>query len=294
MLKRIPRIIKKMWNYLLVQVLKVEIKQTGNFNGIKLTVNKLEKGGVSYFQKDSYREVINPFWPLLQKIYNPDVVLDIGANYGFTANVSASIFKNAQVIAIEPSSTLCKYIEINKQNNNNDNLTVLRAICDDSAGKNKGFSINPLYSQDNRVKGDSALWKTEQCVTTSIDSLLGEKKDLNFAYIKIDTQGFEKSVFNGAKEFLNNNSNWIVKTEFCPYCLVKQDTDPKELLTYLVENYDVIDFQGEIAYNENSIIDLFKNKIKPKQVSDIVDHIIKLDHTGLGWTDLLLKSKELE
>ena len=59
----------------------------------------------------------------------------------------------------------------------------------------RDFSINPLYSQDNRVKGDSILWKKENVITTSIDSILKEKGQVDFTFIKIDTQGFEKAVF---------------------------------------------------------------------------------------------------
>ena len=100
--RTVQRIIKKMWSYLLIQILNIEINETRSINGILLIVNRLEKGGKAYFSKRSFQEVINPFYKLVQETYNPDVVLDIGANYGFTSNLFANVFKNAEVFAVEP------------------------------------------------------------------------------------------------------------------------------------------------------------------------------------------------
>lgn len=290
-MKKIQRIIKKIWSYFLVHILKLEIKKTEVFNGIKLTINALEKGGLAYFSRSSYRESINPFYQLIQNSYKPNVILDIGANYGFTTNLYSKIFKDAQIYAIEPSNDLCKYIKLNLENNSADNVTLLQAICDDSEGETKNFSINPLYSQDNRVKGESILWKKEKVITTSIDSVLNNIKLIKFLFIKIDTQGFEKSVFKGGEKFLLNHSNWLIKTEFCPFCLEKQGTNPEFFLTYLIKNYDVVDFQGEISYKENSIDSLFLNKLLETDVVPFIEYVKKLDKKDIGWSDLLVRSK---
>ena len=289
-MKRIMRIIKKCWSFFLVHILNLEIKRTRNFNGVSLTINGLENGGKAYFGNNSYREAINSFYSLIQRLYEPEVVLDIGANYGFLSCIYASVFKSAEVIAVEPSKKLCKYIHLNRKNNSS-NISVYRAICDKREGDIKDFSINPLNSQDNRVKGESIFWFKEKVFTISIDSILREKKPFNFVFIKIDTQGYEKSIFWGAEEYLLSHSNWLIKAEYAPYCLKSQGTNPKMFLEYLVNNFDVIDFNN-VAFKEDSINSLFKNKLDYEDVDSFIHHIINRDNKELGWTDLLIKSKQ--
>lgn len=289
--RKVNRVISKVWIYFLVHVLKIEVKQTQEINGIKLTVNALEKGGQAYFNRGSYQEVINPLYKLIQKEYNPDLVFDVGANYGFISVLYAKLFKQAKIIAIEPSKWLCKYIRINKASNNCDNIEIVQAICDENSGDTKGFSINPVHSQDNRVEAPSSYWKKENVVTTSIDSIVEKEENFNFAFIKIDTQGFEKAVFAGAKTFLGSNSNWLIKTEFSPYHLNKQGTDPKELLKYLIENYKVVELVGILNYKEKSINDLFNNNIEISDLDLFLEYVMNFNLSNTGWVDLLIKSK---
>lgn len=290
-IRKIQRLLKKSWSYLLVQILNIEIKETRLINGIYLIINKLDKGGLAYLSRNSYKEVINPLYRLINALYSPEIVLDIGANYGFISNIYANVFKNAEIIAVEPSKKLCKYIEYNKKINKSSNITIYRAICDEQNNLKKDFCINPLHSQDNRVKGESILWKKEKVKTVTIDSILESKGKFNFAYIKIDTQGFEKSVFLGAENYLTNNNNWLIKTEFCPICLEKQGTNPSEFLHFLISKYDVVDYYDNICFKENSIDQLFRNKLDINDIDSFLNHIVNFDQQCIGWVDLLVRQK---
>ncbi len=289
--RKINRIIGKIWTYFLVHVLKTKINQTHAINGIKLTINALEKGGQAYLDRSSYQEVINPLYKLIQEKYNPNLVFDIGANYGFISVLYAKIFIQAKVIAIEPSNWLCNYIEINKKKNNCDNIEIVRAICDEISGDTKGFSINPVHSQDNRVDAPSGLWRKENVITTSIDAIIEKYNKINFVFIKIDTQGFEKQVFQGAKKFLSENSNWLIKTEFSPYHLEKQGTNPKEFLSFLIKNYTVVELVGILNYKEQNLDDLFKNSVELADLDSFYEYVTNFNVNNSGWVDLLIKKK---
>jgi len=289
--RKIKRIIGKIWIYFLVHILGVSVKQTKDINGVKLTINALEKGGQAYFNRGSYQEVLDPLYQLILKEYNPNLVIDVGANYGFISVLYAKIFKRAKVIAIEPSKVLCKYIDLNKKNNSCNNIEIVEAICDASYGEMKGFSINPVHSQDNRVDAPSSLWRKENVITTSLDTIIEAETELDFAFIKIDTQGFEEAVFKGGEKYLKNNSNWIIKTEFFPNYLQVQGTDPKLLLNDLISNYDVIDLPGILSFKEQNISNLFRNKLSHDDVDQFIEYLIKFNHSGIGWTDLLIKPK---
>ena len=291
---KIKRIISKMWKYFIIQILNLNIVETNKFNGLILSVNTIETGGKAYFKSETYSEVVNPFYDAIQNTYDPDLVLDIGANYGFTSILYASVFKNARIVAVEPSSKLCKYIKKNKNNNKLQNIDVIRAICDSENGIKKEFSINPLYSQDNRVKGSSFLWRKEVMETISIDTIITQYSPSRFVYIKIDTQGFEKFVFLGAENFLLNNNNWLIKTEFCPDALIKQGVEPYELLTYLIDKYDVVDFSGQVCFKDKSVLNSFKDKITKNDITSFIDYVISLDTSKIGWTELLVKNKKLK
>ena len=292
--RKVLRVINKVSSYFLVQILKLEVRETKNINGINLTINALEKGGRAYFSKHSYKDVVSPFFRIIQSCFNPDIVLDIGANYGFTSSIFARVFKNAEIIAIEPSAYLCKYIEQQKEQNQADNMVILRAICDCEAGVTRGFAINPLYSQDNRVNAPSDFWKQEQVITTSIDDLLEKKAPQRFTFIKIDTQGFEESVFGGARQYLRHHSNWLIKTEFCPFLMIKQGKDPRSFLRHLIEEYDVVDYTDAFCFKSHSIMDIFRHKLNPGDVDSFLPFIRSHDHSGNGWTDLLVKKKDFD
>lgn len=292
-MQRVIRIFHKIRVFLFLRILKINRKRTKNINGINLCVNTIDPGGKTYFSPSYYKDVVNPFYQIIESLYSPNIVLDIGANYGFTSNLFAKIFKHSKTFAIEPSSQLIKFIEINKELNNTNNLTIVKAICDDSAGEEKNFSLNPIYSQDNRVQGESSLWFKEKVATTSIDSLLHAEEEVKFAFIKIDTQGFEERVFKGGEDFLKESSNWLIKTEFCPHCLSNQGTDPKKFLTELIEKYDVVDFNAMLQFNESSLEHLFTNKLKKEQIDGFIQYIMNFDHKNIGWTDLLIRSQQV-
>jgi FkbM family methyltransferase len=287
------RRVNKVWSYFIIQVLKLDITEIKQIHGIKMAVNTVEKGGKVYLSRSSYQEIVNPFYKLVQNSYMPDLVIDVGANYGFTSTLFSKIFTDAKIIAIEPAKNLCKYIDYNSRINDSKNITVMRAICDEIHGKQKRISINPLYSQDNRVKAPSKFWRNENVITTSIDHILNENPPTHFLFVKIDTQGFEYQVFKGARQYLSKQRNWLIKTEFSPFCLEEQDTDPALFLEYLIDNYDVVDISGIMYFKENKILNLFRNKLYTTDINSFINYTENRDHKKTGWIDLLVKSKYL-
>ena len=225
----------------MIHVLKIEVKETIMINDIKFCVNILDSGGKFYTRGQPYKELASPLYRLIQDSFAPDLVIDVGANYGFISMICAKYFPEARIVAIEPDLRLCKYIKQNAKLNNYNRITVIRAICDQVPGKEKTFALNPLNSQDNRVKAPSKNWKTKPIETVSIDHIFNIRKPSNFAFIKTDTQGYECEVLFGAEEFLQNNSNWLMKMEFFPCLLVQQGTSPGFFLEYLISHYDVVD-----------------------------------------------------
>lgn len=290
MFEMIIRIFKKIILYI-IYIFGIEIKIIKNIDDIKLQVNILDPGGRCYFLMKSYIEKNNPIYKLIQNKFNSDLVVDIGANYGFTSVIFSKIFNKAKIISIEPVKKLCKYIEVNSKLNNS-NIILIRGICgDNSLIDYKYISKNPFYSQDNRVNRPSIFWNKEKVDLVSIDKNL-ILLNIGFTFIKIDVQGYEYEVMKGGENYLKNYNNWIIKIEFSPFLLQSQGTNPEIFLNYLINNYDVVDISGNLNFKGN-IFDLFNYKLTLYDTDLFIKYVKSLNHKELGYIDLLIKSKNL-
>ncbi len=266
--------------------------QNLKLNDLILSIDGSDSGGRQYFSKGSFEELASPFYNEIKDTYNPGLVLDIGANYGFTGLVFAGRFPEAEIVLIEPSRKLCQYIRQNFQQNSYANCHIINAICSDTAHDNVQFSLNPNSSQDNRVIPAGKGWKSETVPSVTIDSVIQDKNAQRFIFIKIDTQGFEERVFKGGETLWSTRSDWLVKTEFAPHWLNSQGTDPVLFLKQLVSRFNVAELPLRFRYKGDSLPGLFAGKIEIPDVEAFVTYIQSLNKNGLGWCDLLISPKQ--
>jgi len=270
---------------------KHNITQTFTFNSILLTIDKTDKGGLMYNGKSSFEELNNKFYLDIKKQYNPDSVIDIGANYGFTSIIYHKFFDYKSLIAIEASKDLCKYIAMNFKQNNVQNFKIINAICAETDDEARYFSLNPNASQDNRVIGENKNWEKISTETISLNKLLYES-NATFHFIKIDTQGYERHVFAGAYRYLDSHTNWIIKTEFAPYWLKSQGANPETLLLTLLNKYDVYELALRTNF-KNSLPNMNRgDKLQKHEVTPFIQYIVQHNKHERGWCDLLITPKE--
>ena len=265
------------------------LKKNLKIGEISLIINELDSGGLYYDSRKSYEELSSKLYDLIYEEYKPKIFLDIGANYGFISLISSLKIPSAKIIAVEAGKSLTPYIIENFRNNNIREGEVLNAICGEKDENTFNFSINPNTSQDNRVIGDNPAWKIEQVPMISIDTILKDCKDNEPVFIKIDTQGYEERVFKGGENFFHRNGNYLIKTEFAPYWLKSQGTNPEDFLSSLVDRFDVAELPATIPFFTESINDLFLNKIKKDNIALFLRHIENLSKNQHGWVDLLLR-----
>lgn len=130
---------------------------------------------------------------LLHFLNQTDVFLDVGANVGHYT-LLAAVIKQSKVIAIEPiPTTYTRLIQNITINNIQDRVTThnigLSNIPGELAFSNNQFTTNRVNNSGLGIKVD----------VKTIDELFLEKK---INAIKIDVEGFEWFVLNGAKETL--------------------------------------------------------------------------------------------
>lgn len=256
-----------------------------SLNEVKLTVDATDTSGGLYDSKNSFEEINNKLYQEINEKYSPDVVVDVGANYGFMSIVFSKYFFSAKFILIEASPKLINYIHSNLHDNGVENYQLINAICAEISNDKRDFSQNPRGSQDNRVIGENKKWETHEVGTLSLDDIfdLNSKK---FHFVKIDTQGYEEKVFAGAERFLSISDNWIIKTEFAPYWLKSQKTQPKVFLKYLIDKYIVCEAPGRSRCKGDDLQSLISNRLSPIDIDHFLEYVTNYNKNERGWCDL--------
>ena len=260
-----------------------------DISGIKLLVDLADVGGAQYQGRPAVEEVQNQLYSQLAKSLNPSVVVDIGANYGFTGAIFSRYFTGAELILVEPDPKLGRYIEQTMKINEISDYSLIPSICGDQECERVCFGVNPSSSQDNRVQPLPG-WKTVDVSSTTLSKILLKFQECQ-VFIKVDTQGFETQVFKGGEDYLSSNVNWFIKTEFAPNWLESQGNDPKELLRYMSSLYRVVEAPSRTRFRRDSLNSLFTAPLIAEEIDGFLDYVRSLNRNGLGWVDLYVAPK---
>lgn len=140
-----------------------------------------------------------------EKYHHPvegDMVLDIGAYVGmFTVKASLVVGERGQVIAIEPSQLNLKYLHQNIGGLGNVRVVPMAVSSYAGRGKLNISGATPC----NYLLPQTSLKPTNVGVTT-IDDLVQLLNLIKVDYIKIDAEGAEIDILNGALETLGGNN----------------------------------------------------------------------------------------
>jgi FkbM family methyltransferase len=207
---KIP-LIKKIYSRILNTILNSTEEFIVNFKNIRLFINIKDPIDRIIFYENAYEErQLNFLADWIEK-NQPNIFIDIGANFGVYSLRISKLFQMLKVIAFEPVLTTFKKLKMNiKINNLGKRIKIYNVALSNSNGLKKmialkrrnyiqsgGFSFNvpqrKLNDEDviqfhKSMKGDEVLkFKKEKIV------------------IKIDVEGYENKVLLGIKNLLNNN-----------------------------------------------------------------------------------------
>jgi FkbM family methyltransferase len=141
-----------------------------------------------------------------------DVFVDAGANIGlFTAYASRAVGPSGRVIAFEAhpltSSVLAENVALNKL----DNVTIISAALGDKAGE-----LKMKYVQGDAGSTHVAIRPVAEDLNVpvvTLDTELQGRGVIRVDYLKIDVEGFERQVLDGAIETITRNPHITVQTE---------------------------------------------------------------------------------
>ncbi len=174
--------------------------------GFRLKIDPAKDNGVenSIYIKGTYEKgTLDIIGKILKK---GDVFIDIGANIGLMSIFSSyKVGENGQVISFEPNPETRKILEENIVLNSINNIKIEPYALSNTKRESK------IYDNFDVNRGASSLIKPST-VTQSYDVIeipFSEYfgNDSKIDLIKIDVEGYELKVLEGAKEFLINCKN---------------------------------------------------------------------------------------
>lgn len=206
-----------------------------------------------------------------RQVKKGNVIIDVGANIGYyTVLLANKVGKKGKIYAFEPDSANFEILEKNIKANKLENVVAMKVAV---GAKNETKTLHK--SKENY--GDHKLYgneKTkEEVKIVKLDDFIKEKIDL----IKIDTQGWEPEIIEGAKNLIEK---WkpIMFMEYFPagYRLAKLNGE--KMMKWLNTVYKKLWWIDEWLY-------IYKNLNKEK-----IDQICSSNKTG--YADLWMKKEK--
>ena len=154
------------------------------------------------------------FNQILSKLINNNpIIFDVGAEDGSSCERYLKIFKSPFIHSFEPRKDKYEIMCEKFKNNNNiflNNLGVgsvneIREFYQIDNGGRSSFLKSTVDDVNNQKKINTKL--------ITIDSYLKNNKIKKINLLKIDVQGFEDEVLNGAKEILKNQNIDVIELE---------------------------------------------------------------------------------
>ena len=233
------RLLENEWTIRMKRLLKAALRQMG------LEVSRIPKqsnpGGAD-------RPIAN-IRMFLEDIhargFNPQGIIDVGANRGHWTRMALSVFPNARVLMIEPQEEmrhslegLCssfKSVEYVRAGAGRESGELVQTIWEDLAGS----SFLPEVRDDKIADGTQ-----RNTPVVTIDELLSERKSFVPDLVKLDIQGFELEALKGATSAFGATQVFILETSL--YHFMKGMPTTADCIRFMAERgyelYDVTEF----------------------------------------------------
>jgi FkbM family methyltransferase len=191
-----------------------------------------------------------------------DTAVDIGANIGLMSlAMSQFVGVEGLVVSIEPGPVSFGLLRANKFINKCSNIILVDAAVSD-VDVDVSLFINPNGESDNQVhKGEKSYnFKNEQKREMHlVKGITLDNNLLNYCnldtlkFIKIDTQGHEWYVLNGARKLFEKLESLAILCEFAPYLKAWEIVDIPNFFQLILDmNFTVYD----LTNLKHGVIDL--------------------------------------
>ena len=185
-------------------------------------------------------------------------VIDIGAAFGSWTTMCRGVFPNANYVLIEP---LAQYDEwLHPLLSRFPNTTHIKAVVTDKVGQTPFFLHEDLMGSSlfPEAEGDNVNGTTIQVNSTTVDDIVAQQKLVAPFLLKIDVQGAELQVLQGAISTLPQTEYVLVETSL--FHFFKNGPLAHDLIAYMRQQgfviYDIVGFQYRLLDNALGQVDL--------------------------------------
>ena len=212
---------------------------------INLFGHEVEIWGVEgdhYFSNlDSTLSTSNKFLIyIISRLPYSAAVFDIGANVGLTMAVFSLRASTGAVYAFEPSPTAFPCLEATIEANKFQNCQAFNLAMSTASGE-MSFSNNPTTASASHLSRDGSLGGNNMTVNVSTVDLMASELALSrLDLIKIDVEGFELDVIDGALQTIQK-AKPSVFVEFNSFALIAfGNINPRKLLDRLLDIFPYV------------------------------------------------------
>lgn len=161
--------------------------------------------------------------------YNVDIVFDVGANVGQSVHELKKHFPNAYIHCFEPVSKT--FARLQKNVKEETNVKCFKVALSNTTGQglmraeghsSKNFlldtekntqGVEQVLASGDKVSQEKTPMTTEHVETISLDNFCETNKIEYISYLKVDTEGADLDVLNGAQNMLMQQNIDFVEVE---------------------------------------------------------------------------------
>lgn len=211
------RAAKRLYNYLSADVRGIDLVAPLGDDGLLCFVNTKDLIGWKIFFFGEYEEGTNAV--IKKYVKDTDVVIEAGANIGSESLLLSRLAARGQVYCFEPNPYVFERLNINVAINELANVHTFDCALGES-DKSITFNIFPRgYSNAGMSSKymENADTKKITVAQKTLDAFIAEQGIKKVDFIKMDIQGAEMDMINGANETISRFRP-IIFTEACePY-----------------------------------------------------------------------------
>ena len=186
-------------------------------------------------------------------------LVDCGCNFGFYSFFTASLSKENQIISIEASKNTLEEFNKNLIINNFNNIKVLNKAVMDLDNQKLTFSESEKDWESSFLNDKFSVIKKNEVETITIDKVLvGKNLKNKLLILKIDVEGTDLNVLEGAKNTIKVNRPLII-IEFSKYIFKNEKFNYQYLNNFLKNyNYQIFSKEGQ-KHTVSEILKLLEN-----------------------------------
>ena len=155
---------------------------------------------------------------VLERLKPGATFVDVGANIGvFALPAARRVGRSGRVIAIEPSPFVFPYLKRNIALNELSNVRSVQCAAHSRDGETIPFYEAPVEHFGMGSLGAQFHDSPVPVLCRTLDQILNEEQIEKVDVMKVDVEGFEAAVFEGAEELLAGDKAPLVLFEFCDW-----------------------------------------------------------------------------